>query len=104
MTLNISEDPDQTINDLIQYFDSIQDDVVIIGDTKSFDAKKSLKRLLNQRNFYKKRVKLLYDYQSSMRDPERTLVCDILANGQLLPDSEKKRYPYFNIDFNTKLR
>ena len=27
-----------------------------------------------------------------MRDPERTVVCDILANNQLLPDKNGSRY------------
>ena len=27
-----------------------------------------------------------------MRDPERTMVCDILANGQTLPDADGSRY------------
>ena len=27
-----------------------------------------------------------------MRDPERTIVCDILANGALLPDPNRRRY------------
>jgi hypothetical protein len=29
-----------------------------------------------------------------MRDPERTLVCDILANGTLLPDPNGERYGF----------
>lgn len=43
-------------------------------------------------DFYKRRVQLLEREQHRMRDPERTLVCDILANGQLLPDPHGKRY------------
>lgn len=43
--------------------------------------------------FYKKRCELLQKVQHTMRDPERTLVCDILANGQLLPDPNGIRYP-----------
>ena len=50
---------------------------------------KSLERSLE---FYKSRVQLLEANQSKMRDPERVLVCDILANGQLLPDPDGKRY------------
>ena len=37
--------------------------------------------------FYKCRCEELQRWQSSMRDPERTVVCDILANGQTLPAS-----------------
>lgn len=43
-------------------------------------------------DFYKRRVQLLEREQHRMRDPERTLVCDILANGQLLSDPHGKRY------------
>jgi len=38
------------------------------------------------------KLDLLQKNQKYMRDPERTLVCDIIANGQLLPDPEGKRY------------
>jgi len=40
------------------------------------------------------RLALLARVQKHMRDPERTLVCDILANGQLLPDPNGKRYGF----------
>ena len=43
-------------------------------------------------NFYEQRCKLLQQVQKYMRDPERTVVCDILANNGLLPDPEGKRY------------
>lgn len=35
--------------------------------------------------FYKRRCDALQQWQSRMRDPERTVVCDILANGCTLP-------------------
>jgi hypothetical protein len=44
------------------------------------------------RDFYQRRCNMLQAEQRRMRDPERTLVCDILANGQLLPDPHGKRY------------
>ena len=34
--------------------------------------------------FYKRRCDALQQWQSKMRDPERTVVCDILANGHTL--------------------
>lgn len=37
--------------------------------------------LANEVAFYKSRVEALQQWQSRMRDPERTIVCDILANG-----------------------
>ena len=39
-----------------------------------------------ERDFYKRRHDELQGVQSKMRDPERTMVCDILANGHLLQD------------------
>lgn len=41
----------------------------------------------SSRTFYKRRCDELQKAQSAMRDPERTMVCDILANGQLLKGS-----------------
>lgn len=43
-------------------------------------------------DFYKKRCDLLQACQSHMRDPERALVCDILANGQLIGPLDHPRY------------
>lgn len=43
--------------------------------------------------FYKRRCEALQAWQSEMRDPERTIVCDILANGATLhPDVAGDRY------------
>jgi hypothetical protein len=47
---------------------------------------KEVMRVEVQKNFYLKRCDLLQKFQKGMRDPERTLICDILANGTLLPD------------------
>lgn len=49
------------------------------GDTLA--ALEELKELRNTAAFYKRRCDALQAWQSSMRDPERTVVCDILANG-----------------------
>lgn len=46
-----------------------------------------IKRLTAAVAFYKRRCDALQDVQSSMRDPERTIVCDILANGCTLQTS-----------------
>ena len=43
-------------------------------------------------DFYKTRCKLLQKVQKYMRDPERQIVCDILANNSLLPDPSGVRY------------
>jgi hypothetical protein len=41
---------------------------------------------------YDRKLRLLTKEQHRMRDPERTLLCDIIANGQLLPDPNGSRY------------
>ncbi|NCA73123.1 MAG: hypothetical protein EOM91_24345 [Sphingobacteriia bacterium] len=53
---------------------------------------RELARVLDALDFYRGRCDLLQAQQARMRDPERTLVCDILANGQLLPDPTGARY------------
>jgi len=40
------------------------------------------------------RLRLLSRVQKHLRDPERQLVCDIIANGQLLPDPSGQRYGF----------
>lgn len=52
------------------------------------------KALKHTAEFNKHRVAMLSRLQHHMRDPERTLVCDVLANGQLLPDPDGKRYGF----------
>lgn len=51
-----------------------------------------IKGLRRSLEFYSTRCNLLQQWQSRMRDPERTIVCDILANGQTLPDPDGARY------------
>ena len=41
---------------------------------------------------YELKLELLQKFQQVMRDPERTIVCDILANGSLLNDPYGMRY------------
>jgi hypothetical protein len=42
-------------------------------------------RLEHEARFYRRRCDALQQWQSRMRDPERTVVCDILANGFTMP-------------------
>jgi len=50
-------------------------------------------RIISERvKAYDRKLRLLQTEQHRMRDPERTLLCDILANGQLLPDPQGSRY------------
>jgi len=48
--------------------------------------------IIKTNDFYRKRCELLQKVQKYMRDPERTIVCDILANNSLLPDPSGVRY------------
>jgi hypothetical protein len=50
------------------------------------------KNLLKKLDWYKGRAKQLHRHQSQMRDPERTMVCDILANGKLMAEPNGNRY------------
>ncbi len=56
------------------------------------DTTKSLQEQLHEAQlslaFYKNRCEQLQTAQNRMRDPERTIVCDILANGHLLHGSD----------------
>lgn len=46
------------------------------------DVGVELERMIASRDFYARRVDALQAVQSTMRDPERKMVCDILANGE----------------------
>lgn len=48
------------------------------------EREKELAELRSSLEFYKRRCDALQACQHTMRDPERTMVCDILANGSLL--------------------
>jgi hypothetical protein len=54
--------------------------------------KEQVKDLKFSNEWYESRFELLQKVQKYMRDPERTIVCDILANNSLLPDPSGKRY------------
>jgi len=55
---------------------------------------KELAELRDSLAFYKRRAEGLQQAQKRMRDPERTMVCDILANGGLLtPEGERYTAP-----------
>lgn len=75
-------------NELIpKVLDVFERDTIIIKSLEMEVAKAQASR-----DFYKQRCELLQQVQKYMRDPERTIVCDILANNSLLPDPEGKRY------------
>ncbi len=57
------------------------------------DIQKALKDAQHTADFYRRRCEALQQWQSRMRDPERTVVCDILANGFTLdPPIPHNRY------------
>lgn len=49
------------------------------------EAMEEIGKLRQSLAFYKRRCDVLQELQSKMRDPERTIVCDVLANGCTLP-------------------
>ena len=53
---------------------------------------KFAREVCEKNDFYKTRCELLQKVQKYMRDPERQIVCDILANNSLLPDPSGVRY------------
>lgn len=49
---------------------------------------------LQSLDFYRRRVEALQQWQGKMRDPERTIVCDIIANGHTLePAGDRYKQP-----------
>ena len=57
------------------------------------ELEKQLRDALGSLDFYRRRVKVLQQWQSKMRDPERTIVCDILANGHTLEPAGDRYTP-----------
>lgn len=51
-----------------------------------------VRSLIGSLRRHKDRIHLLSSLQRGFRDPERTVVCDVLANGELLPDPGGVRY------------
>lgn len=52
-------------------------------ENKKEELEKEIKKLKSNLDFYKRRCELLQKEQKKFRDPERKLLCDILANGQI---------------------
>ena len=66
-----------------------------------WDMARALMRQQIQIERYEAKLHLLQREQSRFGNgKERTLLCDILANGQMMPDPKGKRYP----SANTKVR
>lgn len=71
------------------------------ADTSALDAyvAEKVNKIESCRDWYKRRIDLLQEWQSKMRDPERTIVCDIIANGLTMP--EGGRYEIGKSDLST---
>ena len=53
----------------------------LLGNARAEDMIRAITRLQHKAEWYEKRVNELLKAQVSMRDPERKMVCDIIANG-----------------------
>ncbi|MFA5899410.1 MAG: hypothetical protein WC829_09900 [Hyphomicrobium sp.] len=77
--------------DAREYEKKILEEVAsIAAGAQDAELQKQLQEAEDSRDWYKRRCNELQACQSSMRDPERTMVCDILANGSLLMDGSGK--------------
>jgi hypothetical protein len=56
------------------------------------DAETCRKQLVSKVEQLHAKLKLLQAQQVQFREPERTTVCDIIANGAMLPDPDGTRY------------
>ena len=65
-------------------------------DTALREYVKDIERSLD---WYKRRVTFLQEWQSKMRDPERTIVCDIIANGLTMEEGGR-----YSLDKDAALR
>lgn len=85
---------DEAIKDLIRRCQEGCSGPNALTDSQALleEAHKALNDLLFSRQRNEIRLFMLQSEQRWMREPERTIVCDILANGQLLPDEKGKRY------------
>lgn len=62
----------------------------LLGNARAEDIIRSIVRIKNKSAWYEMRVNRLQEAQKYMRDPERKMVCDIIANGSTsLPKQEK---------------
>lgn len=53
---------------------------------------KKADRLRRRLRWYRSRLEEIDKHKGRFREPEKTMICDILANGKLLPDKDGKRY------------
>jgi hypothetical protein len=61
-----------------------EDWIETVGCASHYDLKNEIDSLTFSKDWYERRANLLQKCQIAMRDPERTIVCDVLANGSLL--------------------
>lgn len=65
-------------------FDAITSLRVALEQQQASSIEDQLEDAIRSLEWHKRRIDLLQQWQSKMRDPERTIVCDIIANGQTL--------------------
>lgn len=87
------------MNDLLkEYLDNVEKLEKLNREIDQFYLRKiekletKIEKLESSLQFYKSRCELFQKVQKYMEDPERTIVCDILANNSLLPDPNGTRY------------
>lgn len=87
------------VNDLVAKFQKVlnnmePESMVMDGTTVSqlIDLVSTLKGLNHSSSFYETRCNAMQREINRFREPERTILCDILANGKLLPDPKGSRY------------
>lgn len=74
------------------------DETDVIPSSLARYLEKELQKTLSSLALHRKKLRMIEDAQSQMRDPERQIICDILANAQLLPDPGGKRYRDLKLD------
>ncbi len=81
----------KTLRDLLSVAQGVSQELMHDARAALAELERATADLAISRDFYQKRCDALQSWQSKMRDPERTIVCDILANGFTL-DPAGDRY------------
>jgi hypothetical protein len=77
------------LGDTIPYYQAI---LMRELESEMVRLKKELEKEKESKTRYRNKIELLQSEQKNFREPERTIVCDIIANGFLLPDPDGTRY------------
>jgi hypothetical protein len=77
-----NDNPDIVLRYVQECANAWEPDVRLLGNVRARDVSKSVDRILSQRDFYKKRVDLIQECLKEMKEPEKTLLSNILANAK----------------------